>query len=47
MMRDELLARRLGTDPGYDANDMRSILELVLPSLLATERVRCATPGHD
>jgi len=42
MMRDELLARRMGTDPGYDANDIRGILELVLPSLLATEQARSA-----
>jgi TetR/AcrR family transcriptional regulator len=45
MLRDQLLARRQGAEPGYNSEDMRGVLEVVLLALASPGQARHASPS--
>jgi TetR/AcrR family transcriptional regulator len=45
MLRDQLLARRQGAEPGYNSEDMRGVLEVVLLALASPGQARHAAPS--
>ncbi len=47
MLRDQLITRRMGMEPAFNADDIRQVVDAVLPAFLASVHAKHGVPGQD